>query len=218
MRRLIPLLATAAALAIAGTAAAGVTVYKTSFGAKSDFKQVRKLEGGGKCGKSWKGKQSFGVLVKEGRHECLFRTPVEGDRKQPDHTMQVVAKVLKKTDKKVRDSVYAGVALRANRKTDYEVRVFPKGRRWQLLKSGLELDAGKEPAISALGEANRIRLGVDGDSVLAKVNGKTLATFRDRSPQEVSGQKTALTFGSEANSKKDGFGAFDKIKVLVPDP
>lgn len=218
MRRVIPLLTAALALALAAAAVAGVTVYKNPFGKRADFQKIKKLEGGGKCGKSWRGKKSLGVVVEEGERNCSFRTPVEGDRKQPDHTMQVVAKVLKKTDKKVRDSIYAGIALRANRRTDYEVRIYPKGRRWRLLKSGAELDAGKESAIEALNKKNKVRLGVDGDRVLAKVNGKTLATFKDRSPEEVSGQKTAVTFGSEAKANKDGFGVFDKIKVLVPDP
>jgi hypothetical protein len=218
MRRLLPPLIASLALAVTATALADVAVYKNPFDKRGDFKQMKKLQGGGKCGKSWKGKKSFGVVVKEGRRNCSFRTPVEGDRKQPDHTIQVVAKVLKKTHKKVRRSVYVGVALRANRKSHYEVRIYPKGRRWQLLKSGQELDSGKDSAIAALNKKNRIRLAVTGATVLGKVNGTKLATFKDQSPKEVSGRKTALTFGSEAKSKKDGFGRFDKVRVLVPDP
>lgn len=218
MRRLLPPLIATLVLAVTATAVAGVAVYKNPFGKRAEFKGMQKLQGGGKCGKSWKGKKAFGVVVKEGRHNCAFRTPVEGDRKQPDHTMQAVAKVLKKTHKKVRRSVYAGVALRANRKSHYELRIYPKGRRWQLLKSGLELDSGKDSAIVALNKKNRIRLAVTGDTVLAKVNGTKLATFVDEAPKEVSGRKAALTFGSEAKSKKDGFGVFDKVKVLVPNP
>lgn len=218
MRRLLPPLIAILALAVTATAVASVTVYKNPFGKRADFKGMKKLEGGGKCGKSWKGKKTFGVVVKEGRHNCSFRTPVEGDRKQPDHIMQADAKVLKKTSKKVRSSVYAGVALRANRKSHYEVRIYPKGRRWALLKSGFELDSGKDSAIAALNKQNRIRLAVTGEKVVAKVNKTKLATFEDQSPKEVSGRKTALTFGSEAKSKKDGFGVFDKVKVLVPNP
>jgi hypothetical protein len=218
MRRLLPPLIATLVLALTATAVAGVSVYKNPFDKRAEFKQIRKLQGGGKCGKSWKGKKSFGVVVKEGRRNCSFRTPVEGDRKQPDHAIQAVAKVLKKTHKKVRSSVYAGLALRANRKSHYEVRIYPKGRQWQLLKSGLEVDSGKNSAIAALNKKNRIRLAVTGDTVLAKVNGTKLATFEDQSPKEVSGRKTAVTFGSEAKSKKDGLGVFDKVKVLVPDP
>jgi hypothetical protein len=219
MRRLLPTLIAALALTLAATAVAEVAVYKNPFGKRADFKAVKKLQGGGKCGKSWKGKRSLGVRVKGGKRNCTFRTPVEGDRKLPDHTIQAIAKVLRKTDRKLRKSVYTGVALRVNRKSQYEVRIYPKGRRWELLKSGLELDSGKDSAIAALNEKNRIRLAVTGDIVVAKVNGTKLATFEDQSPKEVSGRKTALTFGSEARSKKKkGLGMFDKVKVLVPDP
>lgn len=217
MRRLIAIPVLIAALVAVGSAAAAVAVYKNGFNSRSDFGAVHKL-GGGQCGKSWKGKKQLGFVVKSGNQQCLLATPVEGDSKQPDHTIQAVGKVGKNTNKKIRSSVYVGVALRANARTAYEVRIFPKGRRWQLIKSGNQIEGGREKAIKKLGADNRIRLSTDGSTVAARVNGAALATFKDRSPEEVSGRKTAVSFGNAKKSKKDGLGTFSKIKVLVPSP
>lgn len=217
MKRLISIPIVIVALLVAGSAVAGVAVYKNAFKSRSDFGGVQKL-GAGQCGKSWKDKKQLGFVVKQGNQQCLLATPVEGDSKQPDHTIQAVGKVGKNTDKKIRSSVYVGVALRANARTAYELRIFPKGRRWELLKSGDEIDGGREKAIKELGADNRIRLSTDGSTVAARVNGTALASFKDNSPEEVSGRKTALAFGNTKKSKKDGLGTFDKVKILVPDP
>jgi hypothetical protein len=217
MKRLISIPLVIVALLAAGSALAGVAVYKNAFKSRGDFGAVHKL-GGGKCGKSWKDKKQLGFTVKQGREECMLATPVEGDTKQPDQTIQAIGKVGKNTDKKIRDSVYVGVALRANAKSAYELRVFPKGRRWQLLKNGGVADSGREKSIKELGADNSLRLSADGAKVSARVNGAGLATFRDNSPEEVSGRKSAITFGNTKNSKKDGVGTFDKVTILVPDP
>lgn len=217
MKRLISIPIVIVALLGAGSALAGVAVYKNAFKSRGDFGAVQKL-GGGKCGKSWKDRKQLGFTVKEGNQECMLATPVEGDTKQPDQTIQAVGKVGKNTDEKIRSSVYVGVALRANAKSAYELRVFPKGRRWQLLKNGNEVEGGREKSIKELGADNRLRLSADGSKIAARVNGAALATFRDDSPEEVSGRKSALSFGNTKSSKKDGLGTFDKVKILVPDP
>jgi hypothetical protein len=218
MKRLTITFVFAAALAVASLAAANVLVYQSDFSKKSDVKRVDKLVGGKSCAKSWKGKNSLGFKVKEGRKNCFLQTPVEGDGKQPDHVIVASAKVLKDTSKKVRADIYAGVALRANSKSAYEFRVFPKGRRFVLLKNGGEIEEGKVKGLNPLGKRNQLRLEASGGNVTAEVNKKTVATFRDDDPAEVRGRKTALTFGSEARSNKDGYGAFANVKVFVPTP
>jgi hypothetical protein len=218
MKRLIPPIALALALAFAAVAVANVLVYQNNFSKKTDFKRIERLQGGGKCKSFWKGEKALGTRVNTGMRECLFSTPVEGDGKQPDYTIQVAGKVLKKTNKKVRDKIYVGVAGRANRKSAYEVRVFPKGKTFQLLKNGEELAGGKNKSIAELNKRNLIRLSIDGGTVVAKVNGKRLAKFDDRSPEEVSGRRAAIGFGSVAKANKDGFGVVDSIKVFVPSP
>lgn len=218
MKRLIALTVATLALVFAAGAVANVLVYQNGFGKKKDFKQLVKLQGGGKCKDQWKGEKSFGIRVNKGRRNCLWRTPVQGDRNRPDHVLQAVTKVRKRTNKRIRRKVYAGLAVRANRKSGYEVRVFPKGRRFELLKNGETIAGGRNKAINALDKRNQIRLSALKNTVIAKVNGRRLAKFTDRAAEEVAGQKTAIAFGSEAKANKDGFGVIDRVKVLVPSP
>jgi hypothetical protein len=218
MRRLIAPTIAILALALPAAAAANVLIYGNAFKSKDDFIAISKFQGGGKCKHEWKGKKALGLRVTTGQHECLWATPVQGDSKRPDLTVQAAAKVLKKTNKKIRKDVYTGLAVRLDRRTSYEARVFPKGRRYQLLKNGDVVHEGKNSAIKALDDRNLIRLQVEDDTVLARVNGKRLSKLTDESPQEVSGRKTALTFGNEAKRKKTGYAVFDNVKVFVPDP
>jgi opacity protein-like surface antigen len=218
MKRITLTFVFAASLALAAVAAANVLVYQSDFSKKSDVQRVDKLVGGKSCSKSWKGKNSLGFKVKEGRKNCFLQTPVEGDGKQPDHTIVASAKVLKETSKKVRADIYAGVALRANAKSAYELRVFPKGRRFVFLKNGGEIEEGKVKGLNPLGKRNQLKLEASGGNITAEINKKPVATFRDQDPAEVRGRKTALTFGSEARSNKDGYGVFVNVKVFVPTP
>ena len=128
MKRLISTTVAVLIVALAGVALANVLVYQNNFSKKKNFKQIERLQGGSKCKSFWKGKKALGTRVNTGSKECLFSTPVEGDSKQPDLTLQAVGKVLKQTNKKVRSKVYVGVATRANRKSAYEVRIFPEGQ------------------------------------------------------------------------------------------
>lgn len=219
MKRLIVPIVLALVLALAGVAVANVLVYNNNFGKQKDVRQIKKLQGGGKCNGNWRGKQkALGVRVSAGNHNCLFRTPVEGDRNQPDYTIQALGKGQRNTHPRVRNRFYIGLAARVSRRSGYEMRVFPKPRKFQLLKNGEEVAGGEHRAIKPLNRDNVLRLKVQGGIVLAKVNGKRLARFKDQSPEEVDGRRTALTFGSEARPDKDGIGVFDKVKVLVPSP
>lgn len=219
MKRLIPILILGLVLGLAASASANVLVYKNNFGDRKDFAQINKFGGGKQCKSFWRDKNALGLDVRRGRSNCGLRTPVEGDRNRPDHTVQVIGKVLKSTNKKIAGDVYMGVALRANSKSAYELRIFPKGRTWTLIKNGAELDSGKDgKAINALGSNNKVRLVAENDRIVAKANGKALTKFKDQAPQEVKGRKVVLTGGTQRKTKKDAHVVFDKIRVLVPDP
>jgi hypothetical protein len=218
MKRLIATSVIAAALLCAAYASASVIVFSTDFSKKKDVNRIDRLVGGKKCEKSWKGKTALGARVKGGHKNCVFETSVEGDNKQPNHTVVTTAKVLKKTEKKVRPDAYVGAALRANSKSSYEFRVFPKGGRYMLLRNGGEIAENKSKAIAPLGKKNKIQLTAVGPNITAKVNKKKVATFKDNEPDEVRGTKTAIAFGSEARSNKDAYMVFQNIKVLVPEP
>ena len=221
MRRLILISASLAALALAGIASgAGITVFKTSVPSRSDYRSVRALSGPSKqCKKNWRDKSAVGVLVKGGPVDCALSTPVQGDSDQPDQIVRVVAKLNKSTDHKVRKSVYVGVIVRASRKESYELRIFPKRRRFALLKSGEVLKRGREKKIGGLAKKNRLQIDAIGNTITGKVNGKQVAKLKDENAEQVDGRQTGLSYGDRKRSKKGkGKAFFDKLKVQVPVP
>jgi hypothetical protein len=151
-------------------------------------------------------------------HDCRIETPVLGDAPKPNLTVNAVAKVTKDTHKGVLKATYVGVTVRANRKSGYELRVFPKPRRWELLKSGLILEKGKEPKIKPARKKNRLRISAENNLISAKVNGVNVASFRDQSSEEVDGRGTGIVYGVRKNAKRKKVASafFDQVKVLVP--
>ena len=208
------------ALLATSLAGADISVFKTSFSTRSEYASIERLSGSPrKCKRSWRGKKSVGVLVKGGKVACALSTPVRGDAQRPDHTVKATAVVTTNTDKKVRESVYVGIAVRASGSGGYELRIFPKARRWQLLKSGEVLEEDREKGIEPLDEENRMQISVLGDAVSAKVNGKALGEVKDKNAEQVRGRGTAITYGDRKRSKKaEGVAYFDKLKVQVPTP
>jgi hypothetical protein len=161
MRRATILIAVALA-ALAGAAlagAAGITVFKTSFSSRAEYRAMRELSGPHKqCKKNWEDKTAVGVVVKGGPVDCTLSSPVQGDAPQSNQIVRVVAKLNKETDDKVKKSVFVGVIVRASRKEGYELRVFPKGKRFELLKSGEILAQGREKAIEGVAKKNRLEI------------------------------------------------------------
>lgn len=219
-RILLPLLVGLVAACAAATALADISVFKTSFSTRSEYAAIERLSGASSsCKRSWRGKKSVGVVVRGGEADCALSTPVEGDSKQPDHTVKAIGVVTKNTDKKVRETTYVGVAVRASARGGYELRIFPKSRRWQLLKSGEVLEEDREGGIEPLDGKNRMEISALGDTVTAKVNGKRLTEFKDRDAEQVDGSKTAITYGDRKRTRKaEGVAFFDKLKVQVPAP
>ncbi len=210
---LIVLLGTAAA-----ASAAGITVWKTSFKSRAEVREVRSLSGPeGKCQKSWKDKTALGVTTKGGPVDCALSTPVQGDAAQPNHIVRVLAKMNKASDKKVSKTFYMGVIVRADRKGSYELRVFPKPQKFQLLKSGEVLQQGKDNVVGGIAKKNRLQIEAKGQTITGNVNGKDVATFRDENAEQVTGRVTGLSYGNRGRSKNGlGVGFFDQLKVLVP--
>ena len=220
MRRIALTATLIGVLATAAVATAGISIFKTSFSSRGEYSSIDRLSGASKtCKRSWRGKTSLGVTVKGGEASCALSTPVEGDASKPNQIVKAVAVVTKNTDKKLRKDTYVGVAVRADRRGDYELRIFPKSRRFQLVKSGEVLEQGREKAIEGLDEKNRIEISAIGNAVAAKANGTRLAQFGDKDAAQVKGRKTAVVYGTTKRSKKaEGIGYFDKLKVQVPTP
>lgn len=220
MKRIVFTIALVAVLVTAGLAQAGISLFKTSFNSRGDYKAVKTLSGGKSgCGREWRNKSALGVSTEGGKLDCVLATPVSGDSDRPDQIVQVVGKVTKATDDKVKEAIYVGVSVRSNRKQGYELRIYPKAREWELRRNGDLVDGDRDKSIEGLAKKNRMQLQAIGSTVIAKVNGQRLVEYKDKKSDEVGGRKNGLVYGDRKETESgDGEAFFDKLKVQVPAP
>ena len=221
--RAILLLAALAALGLAASALAGVTVYKNNFSSKREAKELRHAEGK-HCQKRWRRKaRNLRVNVKKGPDVCGYRPPVEGDTAGPDHDFQAKMKLLKATPKGVRDGAYLAVAVRSGKNAGYELRVFPTKHKFQLLRgpsgggSGFPAQ-GKSEAVNGINKPNVLRLKAVNAKVIARVNGTRVARVTDSNPAQVDGRKLEFLVGHRRHVAKPVSATVDDLKLQVPKP
>jgi hypothetical protein len=209
-----------AALAAAVPAFAGITVYSNDFKSRSDYHAIKKQAGKKKkCKRNWRKKSALGVTVKGGKQVCQLKTPVEGDSLQPDLIVRVEAKVTGATEKAARKGAFVGVTVRSSRKDGYTFRVIPKTRKWELVEDKVVLEKAKDKAVKGIKKKNVLEIRAKGDTIIGKVNGKTMTSYKDPSPEDVKGTGTGLAYGIKQKvKKKDAVAFFDKLKVQVPNP
>ena len=209
-----------AALAAAVPAFAGITVYTNAFKSKSDYHAITKQAGKKKkCQRNWRKKAALGVSVNGGKQTCELKTPVEGDAAQPDLIVQVVAKVTEKTEKAARKGTFVGVMVRSSRKDGYTFRVLPKTRKWELVEDKVVLEKGKDKAVRGIKKKNVLEIRAKKDTILGKVNGKAVVSYKDPAPEDVKGTGTGLSYGIKQKvKKKQAVAFFDNLKVQVPNP
>jgi hypothetical protein len=222
-RTLIALAALALAGAVATVAFADVVVYKNGFSSRAEVDEMKK-SGGKKCKRKFvrKGKKRFmRATLTKGPGACSMRPPVQGDDVLPDYTLQVKGKLAKATPKSVLKSAYLAVAGRAAGQSGYELRVFPKRRRFQLVRTpdGAEFPVkGTSSAIGKVGKKNALRISFSGARVRAIVNGREVADVADPDPGDVTGTKLRFAVANNRKSGKNTVAAFQKLKVAVPEP
>jgi len=223
-RRAPALLVALAAIGIgAATALAGVTVYKNDLSSKREAKELRHAEGR-HCDKRWRKKaESLRVDVTKGPNLCGYRPPVQGDTPGPDLDLQAKQKLLKATPRGIRDGAYLVLEVRSAKNTGYQLRVFPRKHKFQLVRvpsgngSGFPVK-GTSNAIKGVDKPNVLRLSAVGNKVTAKVNGKKLARVTDSNSAEVSGRSLEVGIGNKKSTSKQASGTLDDIKVQVPKP
>ncbi len=223
-RSIVALLAAAVALGLtAAVALAGVTVYKNNFSSNAEGKELRHSRGE-HCVKRWRAKaKSVRAQRNRGSGICGYRPPIEGDAAGPDHDFRAKQKLLKATPKGLRGSAYVTIAVRSGTGSGYELRIFPKRHRFELVRSpsggGAGFPAeGRNGAIKGVNKPNRVRLKVVGNRVTARVNGTRLARVTDSNAAQVDGRKLEVGVGSTRRSKKEVVATFDNLKLLVPNP
>ena len=190
---------------------------------KAAYKEVVRVGHGSKaCDRSWNEKREI-MRIELGKAPgaCTYTPPVQGDAPQPDHRFDVAGRILKNTADNIRDDAYLSIAIRVGGGKRYELRVFPKGKEFQLRRqpSGAGFpNNGSNPAIGKIGKLNQLRLRAEGSQVTASVNGTQVASVNDGDPGQLSGAKVEFGVGNVGNSKKDTLATFDKLKLAVPDP
>jgi hypothetical protein len=207
-------------VASGGVAAATVVIYSNDFSSRKEFRSLQKFEGGKPCRKFWRDKETFGVEVKDGPLQCDFSTPLSGDSKEPDHEIEAAATVLDSTSKGARRDAYVGVALRADKSSRYELRVFPDTRTFELRRrpGGGEFPIrGTSEAISRTGKENRLKLRAFGDRITALVNKtRVVPEVVDPNPDELNGRKTLIVAGRDGGSGKSVEGSFSDVRIRLP--
>jgi hypothetical protein len=223
-RPAVVLLAAALALGLAAVVAlAGVTVYKNNFSSKAEAKELRHSSGK-YCAKRWRRKaKNVRAQRNRGSGACVYRPPVEGDAAGPDHDFRVKEKLLKATPKGIRKTAYVAVAVRSGRSSGYELRIFPKGHKFQLRRApsgggGGFPAKGRSEAIKGVSKPNVVRLKAVGNKVTASVNGTRLARVTDSNAGQVDGRKLAVAVGNKRRSNKQVVATFDNLRLLVPNP
>lgn len=216
-------LAVCAVFAFVASASAVVYVYKNTFGSKGAYKEVDQTSGGKKCDRQYSSDSKAMRVEMRGKTFCEYSPPVTGDEDQPDHEIVMDGRILDATPKNVRDEAYLAVRARVGDGTWYEFRVTPKGRQYRFTRepaggaSGLPI-TGSDNKIKPIGENNKLRLRVTGNDATAFVNGKSVESYNDPNPGQVTGRKVAFGVGSTKKANPGPVARFTSIKVGVPTP
>lgn len=208
---------------LAASALAFVTIYKNNFNSKHGYKEVVRVGGSKKtCARDWNQKREI-MRIQLGKAPavCTYKPPVQGDGSQPNHRFDAEGRILKDTADNIRDEAYLSIAIRVGGGNRYELRVFPKGKDYQLRRqpngAGFPMN-GTNPAIGGIGQRNRLRLLAQGNQISAFVNSAPVATTVDPNANEIDGAKVEFSVGNNADGNRKTVATFDKLKLAVPDP
>ncbi len=208
------------ALGLAG-AAQGITVYANDFSNIAEYEQIVRSGGGKACKTRYRENQkTILTSVRKGPATCAYKAPVQGDSELPDHALGVDAKILDGTPKAIREGSFVELTLRAGGGgIGYTLRVFPQKRKYEISRGpsggGFPV-VGKSKAINRVGDRNRLSFVARGASLIAKANGKQLATVTDDDPGQVTGRKVRFAIGSAKKTQKDVVAVIKSVNVGVP--
>jgi hypothetical protein len=211
------------ACAVAGAAMIGI--YRNSMGSLAQRKQMVKLSGRScdRAGVSG----AMRVTIGKKTSACSFRTPVLGR----DLEIAASERLLSGTPVNLQRKAFLGLELRAGGGAKYQLLVFPRQRKAQLIKVTKEgtkylAIAKNEKAILGVNEANKLRLrAVNVTSgpekgqarLFAYVGGTLVGEATDDRAGDLAGRASAVTVGTIKNG--NGIVAsVDDVVVRVPSP
>jgi hypothetical protein len=220
---LAALLAGLLACAVAGSAMVGI--YRNSLETLSQRSQLVKLAGRNCARAGTDG--GMRVSLGEKTAACSFRTPVLGR----DLEIAATERLLSGTPTALQRKAFLGLELRAGAGAKYQLLVFPRQRKAQLVKvtaSGsryLAIAKG-EDAVKGINEANVLRLRAvnvtsgpeKGHAQLFAYVGKTLVGEAvDAAAGDLTGRNSSVIVGTLRNG--NGIVAsIDDVVVRVPSP
>jgi hypothetical protein len=211
------------ACAVAGAAMVGI--YRNPMQTLAQRSQLVKFSGRN-CARAGTG-GAMKVVVGKKTSACSLRTPVLGR----DLEIAASERLLSGTPTDLQRKAFLGLELRAGGGAKYQLLVFPRQRKAQLIKVGAEgtkylAIAKNEKAIGGVNEANKLRLravnvtsGPDkGQARLFAYVGSTLVGEAvDDGAGELEGRASAVAVGTIKNG--NGIVAsIDDVVVRVPSP
>jgi hypothetical protein len=226
--RFPPVLLAALAVGLLACAVAGASmigIYRNSMGSLAQRKQMVKLSGRSCARAGVNG--AMRVTIGKKTSACSFRTPVLGR----DLEIAATERLLSGTPVNLQRKAFLGLELRAGGGAKYQLLVFPRQRKAQLIKVTKEGSkylaiAKNEKAILGVNEANKLRLravnvtsGAEKGQarLFAYVGGTLVGEATDDGAGDLSGRASAVTVGTVKNG--NGIVAsVDDVVVRVPSP
>lgn len=209
--------------AVAGGAMIGI--YRNSMESLAQRSQLVKLAGSN-CARAGVG-GAMRITLGKKTAACSFRTPVLGR----DLEIAATERLLSGTPENLQRKAFLGLELRAGAGAKYQLLVFPRQRKAQLVKvtgegSKYLAIAKNEQSIKGINEANVLRLRAvnvtsgpeKGQAQLFAYVGKTLVgEATDAGAGELTGRNSAVIVGTVKNG--NGIVAsVDDVVVRVPSP
>lgn len=220
------LTALAAGLLVCSVAgAAMIGIYRNSMESLAQRSQLVKLAGAN-CARAGAG-GAMRITLGKKTAACSFRTPVLGR----DLEIAATERLLSGTPENLQRKAFLGLELRAGAGAKYQLLVFPRQRKAQLVKvteggSKYLAIAKNEQAIKGINEANVLRLRAvnvssgpeKGQAKLFAYVGKTLVgEATDDGAGELTGRNSAVIVGTIKNGN-GVVASVDAVVIRVPSP
>jgi hypothetical protein len=211
------------ACSVAGAAMIGI--YRNSMESLAQRSQLVKLAGAN-CARAG-ANGAMRITLGEKTAACSFRTPVLGR----DLEIAATERLLSGTPENLQRKAFLGVELRAGAGAKYQLLVFPRQRKAQLVKVTEEGSkylaiAKNEQAVKGINEANVLRLravnvtgGAEkGQARLFAYVGKTLVGEAvDEGAGELTGRNSSVIVGTIKNGN-GVVASVDDVVIRVPSP
>ncbi len=220
---LVALAASLLACAVAGAAMIGI--YRNSMESLAQRSQLVKLAGAN-CARAG-ANGAMRVTLGKKTAACSFRTPVLGR----DLEIAATERLLSGTPENLQRKAFLGLELRAGGGSKYQLLVFPRQKKAQLIKvAGSDVKylaiAKNEKAVMGINEANVLRLRAvnvtsgpeKGQARLFAYIGKTLVGEAvDDAAGDLTGRNSTVIVGTIKNGN-GVVASVDDVVVRVPSP